>query len=261
MKLLFIGDVVGSTGRKAIKALLPRLVEQEQPDLVVANCENAAAGAGVTKKIYKELLASGIDFLTSGNHIWHRSEVLDFIGDAGVKLVRPANYPAGAPGVGWAVVPTRSGGEVGVVNLMGRVNLLNLECPFRKADEIIGLLSARTRTIVVDFHAETTSEKVALGWYLDGRVSAVIGTHTHVPTADGRVLPNGTAYVTDAGMTGAMDSVIGVDKDLVIQRFVSGIPVKFEQAHANPGMDCVVVDIDDEGRARSIEARRRFVEP
>ena len=259
MKLVFIGDIFGSTGRKAIAELLPAIKAEVEPDLVIANCENAAAGAGLTKKIYKDILSYGVDFLTSGNHIWNRPEIYSFISDKELKLIRPANYPQGTPGLGYAIFTTTKGQKVAILNLMGRVNLLNLNCPFRTADEAISEISAQTGHIVVDFHAETTSEKVALGWYLDGRVSAVIGTHTHVPTADGRVLPKGTAYITDAGMTGAMDSVIGLNKERVIQRFVSGLPVKFEQSKSNPGMDYVIIDLDDEGKALSIENNRRFL--
>ncbi len=259
MKILFIGDIFGATGREALKQLLPSVIEEENPDIVIANCENAAAGAGISKKIYKELMNLGIDFLTSGNHIWRRPEVYSLMKDNSLRLLRPANYPQGAPGKGWEITRTKTGKKIGIINLIGRINLLNLDCPFRCADRAVKELSQQVNCIFVDFHAETTSEKLAMGWYLDGRVSAVIGSHTHVPTADGRILPKGTAYLSDVGMTGAMDSVLGLEQEKIIQHFLSGLPIRFERATANPGMDMVIVELDDEGRGIDVRRARRFV--
>lgn len=259
MRLVFVGDVFGSVGRKALRSLLPVIREEESPDLVVVNGENAAGGAGLTRPLYDEIMACGVDVVTSGNHIFDRRECLAFLDDPSVRAVRPANYPPGAPGRGVVLVTARSGERVAVANLVGRFNLVDVDCPFRAADDLLRELDGGVDLVVVDFHAETTSEKVALGWYLDGRVAAVIGTHTHVPTADARVLPGGTAYVTDAGMTGAMDSVIGLEREAMIRRFVSGLPIKFHGATENPGLDYVVADLDGGGRARGIRVARRFV--
>ncbi|MEW6335280.1 MAG: TIGR00282 family metallophosphoesterase, partial [Thermodesulfobacteriota bacterium] len=212
MKILFIGDIVGKPGRRAVRELLPGIVEDHRIDLVIANCENAAAGFGVTGEVIEELQDCRIDVLTSGNHIWDKKEILEII-EGCDRLLRPANYPAGAPGRGCLVMTAPGGLRVGVINLAGRVFMHPLDCPFRTADREIGTLKSRADVIIVDMHAEATSEKIAMGWYLDGRVGAVVGTHTHVQTADERILPGGTGYITDAGMTGPFDSVIGIRRE------------------------------------------------
>jgi len=253
MKILFIGDVVGKPGRRAVRELLPRIVNDRGIDFVIANCENAASGFGVTREIVEELFENRIDVLTSGNHIWDKKEVLDYIEEY-EALLRPANYPPEVPGHGSIVMPHPSGAYVGVINLMGRVFMQPLECPFRTAIEEIERLQKKTKIIVVDIHAEATSEKIALGWHLDGEVSAVLGTHTHVQTADDRVLPGGTAYLTDAGMTGAFDSVIGIKKDLILERFMTQLPNKFEVAKGDVRLQGVILDIDEaSGKSLGIE--------
>lgn len=252
MKILFIGDIVGKPGRRAVRDLLPDIIEERRIDFVIANCENAAAGFGVTAEIVEELFNGRIDVLTSGNHIWDKKEVLDFLGDE-KALLRPANYPAGAPGWGSVVLPAPGGLTVGVINLAGRVFMSPLDCPFRTADREIDLMRKRTGVIIVDIHAEATSEKVALGWHLAGRVTAVLGTHTHVQTADNRVLPGGTAYITDVGMTGPFDSVIGIRKEAILERFLLQIPNRFEVAKGDVRLQGVAVDVDGAGRAVAIE--------
>ncbi len=227
--LLFIADIVGKAGRKALQGLLPGLVKEHQPVLVVANGENAAGGFGLTREVLDEIYQAGVAVVTSGNHIWDKKEALTLLSQD-AKLLRPANYPVGVPGRGGHVVQARSGHKIGILNLMGRVFMAPLDDPFRTADQEIERLKQETPIILVDFHAEATAEKIAMGWYLDGRVSALIGTHTHVQTADERILPEGTAYVTDVGMTGPFDSVIGMKKEGSLQRFLTGIPVKFEAA-------------------------------
>ena len=253
VNILFIGDIVGKPGRQAIARELHRLVDRHRVDLVIANGENAAGGFGLTVDTAKELFEQGIQFFTSGNHIWDKKDALEYI-TREQRLIRPANYPPGTPGQGSAVVKTAGGVKVGVINLEGRVFMNNLECPFRTADHELEKLQQETSVIVVDFHAEATSEKSALGWYLDGRVSAVIGTHTHVQTADERILPGGTAFLTDAGMTGAFESVIGVRKDEPIQKFLTQIPTKFEVAKKDIRLNGVVISVDESnGRALAIE--------
>ncbi len=253
MKIFFIGDIVGSPGRMAVRELLPALISRKKIDLVIANCENAAAGFGVTQKVVEELFKCNIDALTSGNHIWNKKEVLDFIGDF-ERLLRPANYPSGAPGTGTALIPLKTGEYVGILNLAGRIFMNPSDCPFVTAKNKVAELREKTEIIVVDMHAEATSEKRALGWYLDGEVSAVIGTHTHVQTADEEVLPQGTAYISDAGMTGPFDSVIGINKEAIIERFLTQMPNKFDVAKDDIRMQGVVVDIDSiSGKAGSIE--------
>ena len=243
MKILFIGDIVGKPGRLAIRELLPLIVEDYRIEFVIANCENAAAGFGVTRDVVEELYQSRIDVLTSGNHIWDKKEVLEFVEDY-ETLLRPANYPEGTPGFGSVVMPCASGIHVGVINLAGRVFMRPLDCPFRSAEKEIERLRKKTRIIIVDMHAEATSEKQALGWFLDGRVSAVLGTHTHVQTADEKILPNGTAYITDLGMTGPYDSVIGQDKAKIINRFITSMPHKFEVAKGPAAVHGIVVNVD-----------------
>ena len=255
MKILFIGDIVGKPGRRAIRELLPEIVETDGIDFVIANCENAAAGFGVTRDIVDELFQSHVDVLTSGNHIWDKKEAAGFIGDFS-RLLRPANYPAGAPGCGSIVVPTRSGNRVGVLNLSGRIFMQPLDCPFRTAEREIAQIRKNTAVIIVDFHAEATSEKKTMGWFLDGQVTAVLGTHTHVQTADEEILPKGTAYITDVGMTGPFDSVIGIKKDEILTRFLSQLPNKFDVAKGDVRIQGVVLDLDElTGRSRGIERR------
>jgi metallophosphoesterase (TIGR00282 family) len=252
MKILFIGDIVGKPGRRAVKELLPGIVEENRIDFVIGNCENAAAGFGVTGEIVEELYGRHMDVLTSGNHIWDKKEILDTVEDD-QTLLRPANYPPGVPGRGCAVVPTRGGIHVGVLNLAGRIFMQSLDCPFRTADRELEQLKKRARVIIVDMHAEATSEKIALGWYLDGRVTAVLGTHTHVQTADERILPGGTACITDAGMTGPFDSVIGIKKDSILQRFLLQMPNKFDIAKGDVRLQGVIVECDSaSGRATAI---------
>ncbi|MDT8443188.1 MAG: TIGR00282 family metallophosphoesterase [Desulfuromonadales bacterium] len=253
MKILFIGDIIGRPGRQLVRNVLSRLVDLHMIDLVIANGENAAAGFGLTPDVVTELFDLGIDVLTTGNHIWDKREGLVCL-EQEPALLRPANYPLGAPGRGVGVFQTPAGLSVAVVNLEGRVFMGNLDCPFRKADAILAELGPGQRIIFIDFHAEATSEKGALAAYLDGRVSAVIGTHTHVQTADERVLPEGTAFITDAGMTGARDSVIGIRKELSIQRFLTQMPVRYEIAKKDPVLCGVVISIDEEsGKATGIE--------
>lgn len=253
MKILFIGDIIGSPGRMAVRELLPALISKKKIDFVVANCENAAAGFGVTRKNMEELFSYQIDVLTSGNHIWNKKEILEFIGDY-EKLLRPANYPATTPGSGVVVVTAKSGDQVGIINLAGRVFMNPSDCPFVTAKNKVAELREKTKIILVDIHAEATSEKKALGWYLDGEVSAVLGTHTHVQTADEEILPQGTAYISDAGMTGPFDSVIGINKETIIERFLTQMPNKFDLAKNDIRMQGVIVDIDAEnGKAKAIE--------
>jgi metallophosphoesterase (TIGR00282 family) len=252
MKILFIGDIVGSPGRMAVRELLPALISKKKIDFVIANCENVAAGFGVTQKVVEELFGYKIDVLTSGNHIWNKREVLDFIGDY-EKLLRPANYPSSAPGSGMVLVPAKTGEYIGILNLAGRVFMHPSDCPFVTAKNKIAELREKTKIIIVDMHAEATSEKRAMGWYLDGEVSAVVGTHTHVQTADEEILPQGTAYISDAGMTGPFDSVIGINKEVIIERFLTQMPNKFDLAKDDIRMQGVIVDIDSEsGKANSI---------
>ena len=254
MKVLFLGDVFGKPGRQAVQRLVPRLIARDAVDLVVANAENSASGIGVTPDSAEELLAAEVDLLTSGNHIWAKREIVAYLDRPGSRLLRPANYPAGTPGKGRAVVSTPDGRRLGVVNVEGRVFMRSLEDPFRVAlAEVEALRAEGVTAILVDVHCEATSEKNALGWFLDGKVSAVLGTHTHVQTADARVLTNGTAFITDVGMCGPWDSIIGVRKELVIERFLSARPVSFEPAKRDVWLQGALVDIDDvTGRARSI---------
>lgn len=244
MKLLFIGDIVGKPGRELVRRGLGPLVARHAIDFVIANGENAAAGFGITREIGDQLFAWGVDVVTSGNHIWDKKEALEYIARE-PRLLRPANYPDGAPGHGAYLATAGNGVRVGVVNVMGRVFLANIDDPFTTASREVARLRAEGAQIVfVDVHAEVTSEKIAMGWYLDGQATAVVGTHTHVQTADNRVLPRGTAYLTDAGMTGPHDGVIGVEKDAVIARFLNGLPTRFETASGDPRLNGVVVTAD-----------------
>jgi metallophosphoesterase (TIGR00282 family) len=253
MNILMVGDVFAESGRTALAKLLPRLRQEHAIDLTVVNIENAAGGFGVTPQIARACLEQGgVDVLTSGNHIWDKKEIIPYITKENL-LLRPANFPPGTPGAGFITVKAGPH-RVGVLNLMGRVFMHPIDCPFRKADEVVEELRRETPVVVVDMHAEATSEVMAMGWYLDGRVSAVVGTHRHVQTADERVLPGGTAYITDLGMTGPVDSVIGVDKDIIIQRFLTQVPIRFEPAKGPAALHGVVIAVDPEtGRATSIQ--------
>jgi metallophosphoesterase (TIGR00282 family) len=251
MRLLFVGDIVGSPGRHAVESLLPGLRERHEPDFVVVNGENSAGGLGITSKIARGLYDMGVDAITLGNHTYRHTEVYDFL-DRDERIVRPANYPKGNPGRGHTVVE-KDGMRLAVVNLSGAVFLDAARSPFAEIDAILAELRGKADHVLVDFHAEATSEKVAMGWYLDGRVTACVGTHTHVPTADARVLPGGTAYITDVGMTGPRGGVIGVEKELAVKRFLTMMPVKFETATDDPWLNGVLIEADDAGRATSIE--------
>jgi metallophosphoesterase (TIGR00282 family) len=251
MNLLFIGDIFASAGRRIVADHLRDIMATNAIDLAIANAENAAGGFGLTPAIAEDLFAMGVDVLTSGNHIWDKREIFDYLGRQ-PRLLRPGNYPQG-PGQGAIVLRARNGVECAVLNLQGRTHMPVTDCPFRKADQILAELAPTVKIRFVDFHAEVTSEKMAMGWYLDGRVSAVIGTHTHIATADTRILPGGTAYQTDCGMTGPYKSVIGVETDIIIQRFLTGLPVRMEAARQGAELNAVILDLDEStGRARAI---------
>jgi metallophosphoesterase (TIGR00282 family) len=253
LRILFIGDIVGRPGREVVRQGLGGLVDHHAIDLVIANAENAAAGFGITREIGDQLLEWGVDVMTSGNHIWDKKEALDYIGTES-RLLRPANYPAGAPGNGSYLARSKDGQTVAVINVMGRVFMPLLDDPFAIVLKEIEALKSRARIIFVDFHAEATSEKIAMGWHLDGKVTAVVGTHTHVQTADERILPKGTAYLTDVGMTGPHDSVIGVEVQAALGKFINGLPARFDTATENPRLNAVVIDADEQtGRATDIE--------
>jgi metallophosphoesterase (TIGR00282 family) len=259
LKIAFFGDVVGKPGRRMIGQVAPRLRDEYKLDLMIANVENAAAGYGISEKTIKELDGCGIDFYTSGNHIWDRREGIPVL-EGRKNIVRPANYPGNPPGRGAAVI-TVGDTDVGIVNLQGRVFMPNIDCPFHAASNILGELRSRCRVIVVDFHCEATSEKIAMGWFLDGKVSLLVGTHTHVPTKDFRVLPKGTGYITDIGMTGSYDSVIGVEKAAVIERFLTSRPTRFEVARNDIRSDIVIAEIDERtGKALAIDHIQRTLE-
>jgi metallophosphoesterase (TIGR00282 family) len=243
MNILFIGDIFSSVGRHIVADHLADIKQTHRIDLAIANAENSAGGFGVTPSIAEELFALGLDVLTTGNHIWDKKEIYDYIARQ-PALLRPANYGAAAPGSGVIVANARNGNQCAVINLQGRTYMPLTECPFRKADEILNSLGG-TKVRFVDFHAELTSEKMAMGWYLDGRVSAIVGTHTHIPTADTRILPGGTAYQTDVGMTGPYDSVIGVRKDVILERFLNAMPVRMEPAKGSVELHSVIVEVDD----------------
>lgn len=253
MKILFVGDIVGRPGRQAVGQVLPNLREEFSVDFVIANGENSAGGMGITKETASEIFRAGADAITLGNHVWAKRDSYPYLDDES-RIIRPANYPNGVPGRGWGIFGTDRGESIGVVNLCGRVFMENLDNPFSVMDRVAETLAPQTDVILVDFHAEATSEKIAFGWYMDGRVSAVIGTHTHVQTADERIMPGGTAYITDVGMTGPTDSVIGVKKDLIITRFLTQMPNKFEIAEGDTIFSAVLVDIDaSTGKASRIE--------
>ncbi len=253
MNILFIGDIFASGGRGIVAENLNRLITEHKIDLAVANAENSAGGFGITPLIAEELLAMGLDVLTGGNHSFDKREIHDYY-EHQPRLLRPANYPAGLPGNGVYTGTARNGIGYAVLNLQGRAHMANIDCPFRKADEVLGSLDAAIKVRLVDFHAELTSEKVAMGWYLDGRATAMIGTHTHIPTADARVLPGGTAYQTDAGMTGPYESVIGIDKDTIIRRFLTGLTGRMEAARYGVELHGAIIRTDEmTGRATGIE--------
>lgn len=257
MRILFVGDIVGAPGRRVVLERLQDIVANEQIDLVIANGENAASGFGITPRLAEELLSAGIEVLSGGNHIWDRKEVLDFIARE-PRLLRPANFPAVSPGSGLFCGMSRIGIPYAVLSLQGRIFMVANDDPFSVADRELARLSPETKVIIVDIHAEATSEKRAMGWHLDGRVSAVIGTHTHVATADEQILPGGTAYITDVGMTGPHDSVIGMEKAAVIRRFLDGMPIRYEVATGDIQMNALFIEVDSvSGRAVSV-ARRRY---
>lgn len=253
MRILFIGDIVGSPGRKIVHERVADIVQQNSVDLCIANGENSASGFGITPRLAEELFRAGIEVLTGGNHSWDRKEILEYFPHE-PRLLRPANFPNGSPGKGLLVSRAKNGTGYAVLNLQGRTFMTPIDDPFRMATQQLATLPPETKVVIVDMHAEATSEKQAMGWYLDGKVSAVIGTHTHVATADNRILPNGTAFITDVGMTGPHDSVIGMDKEGVLQRFLDSLPARFSVAEGNVQMNSVLIEVDETtGRARSIE--------
>ncbi|MBA4372818.1 MAG: TIGR00282 family metallophosphoesterase [Thermodesulfovibrio sp.] len=253
MKILFIGDIVGKTGRNAVKALLPSLVDKYKIGVVIANAENIAGGFGLTEQLVAELFRMGVHVITTGNHVWDKKDFVQYIVKDN-RVLRPMNYPPGVPGAGSIVVNTPGGIKIGVINISGRVFMMGMDCPFRTIGPEIERMTQETNIIIVDMHAEATSEKIALGYYLDGKVSAVIGTHTHVQTADEKILANGTAYITDAGMTGPAHSVIGMEVNQIIQRFLTSMPARFETAPGGAILSGVVVEVNDEtGRSTGIQ--------
>jgi metallophosphoesterase (TIGR00282 family) len=252
IRILFIGDVVGNPGRKILNKLIPTLKRELSIDACIANCENAAGGSGITYVIAQELYKSGVDAITMGNHTWSKREITSFI-DTDPKIIRPANYPDGLPGKGSTII-TVNGKKIGIINVMGKIYMDSLDCPFKASEREMEYIKSQTKVLVVDMHAEATSEKCALAWYLDGRVSCVFGTHTHVQTADERILPCGTGFITDVGMTGPYEGIIGVEREQVLQKFLTHMPVKFEVAKGNVQFNAVVVDIDEKnGRTIRIE--------
>jgi metallophosphoesterase (TIGR00282 family) len=257
VKLLFIGDIFGHAGRRIVADHLADIRTSQAIDVVIANGENAAAGFGITPSIADELFGYGIDVMTSGNHIWDKRDIYDYFA-RNARLLRPANYAPDCPGTGVYIHETGKGERCAVINLQGRVYMADTDCPFRKADEILAALPAEVKVRFVDFHAEVTSEKMAMGWHLDGRVSAIVGTHTHIPTADTRILPGGTAYQTDCGMTGPYDSVIGVEKDTVLRKFLTSMPVRMEPAKGTVELHAVIVEVDS-STGRAVNVRRHTV--
>ncbi|HHV29701.1 TIGR00282 family metallophosphoesterase [Acetivibrio mesophilus] len=252
MKVLFIGDIFGNPGRKAAKEMIQKLKRERQIDFCIANGENAAGGSGITYVVAQELYKSGIDAITLGNHTWSKKEITNFI-DSDNNIVRPANYPSELPGKGSTIISGEKG-KIGILNLMGRVYMDSIDCPFKAAERELEYLKSNCKIVVVDMHAEATSEKCALAWYLDGRVSCVLGTHTHVQTADERILPFGTAFISDVGMTGPYDGIIGVNREIVIQKFLTHMPVRFEVAHGTVQFNAVYLEIDEKtGKTMNIE--------
>lgn len=260
LNVFMIGDIVGRPGRSAVTSLINKYRKRFNLDLIIANGENAAGGNGITSDIVQELFNNNIDIITMGNHTWDKREILEFI-DHEPNLIRPANYPLGTPGKGSVVVKLSDNLKVGVINLSGRVFLSPLDCPFRVAEEIVAKMKRETPIIIIDFHAEATSEKIAFGWFMDGKVSAVIGTHTHVQTADERILPQGTGYITDVGMTGPRDSVLGVKTELVIDKFLSQMPVRFEVAAGVAQLNGLLLSINEAtGKTESIQRIQEYME-
>jgi len=254
MNILFLGDIVGRPGRLAVHDLLPDVIEREDIHFVIANAENIAGGSGVTANIFKKLLSYGVDFVTTGDHVWRRRDEIVPVLQENSRIIRPANYPASAAGRGWSVVEAKNGVSVGVVQLIGRVFMQPARCPFVLGQEIVEEIRPETPVIIVDMHAEATSEKIAMGLHLDGKVSAVLGTHTHIPTADERILPGGTAYITDVGMTGPYDSVIGREKEPVLKKFITGMPYPFDVAKNDVNFCGAVVAVDTgTGKATAIK--------
>lgn len=252
MRILFIGDVVGSIGRHMLMEQLPQLKAKYRPNITIVNGENAAHGRGITEKIYKQMMQLGVDMVTLGNHTYGQREIYDVL-NQDIKMIRPANYPNEAPGVGMKIIRFNNE-KIAVINLQGRALMPAIDCPFKKADELIKEVQKETNQIFVDFHAETTSEKGAIGYYLDGRVSAVVGTHTHIQTSDNRILPRGTAFITDVGMTGDYDGILGINKDEVIHRFITGLPVKHVLHETGRGvLSGVFIETNQDGTAKSIE--------
>lgn len=259
MRVLFIGDVVGRPGRQMIDKWLPQLKQEHRPDLTIINGENSAHGKGINKNVARFFFEAGIDVITMGNHTWDKKEVFELLSDES-RIIRPANYPEGTPGKGWTWVKVGKW-EVGVINLMGRTYLPPLNCPFRTATEWIKEAKGRSPILIVDFHAEATAEKIAMGWYLDGEVSAVIGTHTHVQTADERILPKGTAYLTDVGMVGPSDGVLGMEREGVISRFLTQLPTRFDVDESpRKELGAILIDIDPETGKASAVKRIRIVD-
>lgn len=254
MNILFIGDIFASPGRGLVARYLQEIISTEKIQLAVANAENSAGGFGITPLIAQELFSIGLDLLTTGNHVWDKKEIYDYLARE-PRVLRPANYPQELPGQGSIVTKARDGTQVAVINLQGRVHMPAIDCPFRKADEILGSLDAAVKIRLVDFHAELTSEKNAMGWYLNGRVSAMLGTHTHVPTADERILSGGTAYQTDVGMTGPYESVIGSEKNLALRRFLTGMPIRLDNAKGGAELHATIVSVDP-ATGRALEIRR-----
>lgn len=253
MRVLFIGDIVGEAGRDIVRKKLRDLKQDKKIDAVIANAENSAGGSGITQRIAEELYEFGVDVITAGDHIWKKREIYEYLLRSD-KIIRPANYPDGAPGAGATAIEIKGQGILGVVNLIGRVFMDAVDCPFKKIEKEVEKLKKKTNIIFVDMHAEATSEKVAMGWFLDGKVSGVVGTHTHIQTADEKILPGGTAYITDCGMTGPYDSVIGRKKELIIERFLTQLPNKFEVAEKDVQMHGVIVDVDNlTGKATAIK--------
>jgi metallophosphoesterase (TIGR00282 family) len=256
MRILFIGDIVGKAGRQAIDGVLGKVIADHKIEFTIANGENAAGGMGITPSIAIEILDQGVDVLTSGNHIWAKKEIVPFL-DEELRILRPANYPPGVPGRGSGVLHSANGEKVGILNLEGRVFMKHLDCPFRTGEKQVELLRKEANIIIVDFHAEATSEKMAMGWFLNGKVSAVLGTHTHVQTSDERILDEGTAYISDVGMTGPMNSVIGIRKEIALERLLTQIPWKFDVAKEAIELQGVVVDVDSKtGKAKDIKRIR-----
>ncbi|NMB97867.1 MAG: TIGR00282 family metallophosphoesterase [Clostridiaceae bacterium] len=259
MKVLFIGDIVGNPGRKTIKTIVPEMKRNISIDYCIANCENSAGGSGITYAVAKELFELGIDGITLGNHTWSKRDVINFI-DSETRIVRPANYPRGLPGKGATIISCDGKSHIGILNLLGRIYMDGVECPFRTADREVQYLKDFTKVVIVDMHAEATSEKNAMAWYLDGRVSSVLGTHTHVQTADERILPCGTGYITDVGMTGPYEGILGVDRKIIINKFLTFMPARFELAKGKNQFNAVLLDIDEKtGKTYKIKRINQLV--